>query len=172
MAVAMVKCVCKKCGKEFTVRVEKHNRREADSWEAWAQSHYDTCQDCYAAAKSSTCAADEEIVEMHYGEYKRNYADNKTVRGSYNPETKTIKVIVKKQVPQVTTDDLIAQDSNFAKKVADVSKSEIFAEAHRMAKETVRKYTDADYKVTFAACLREVYRVVKLAKTAVAKMVA
>lgn len=172
MAIAKVTCICKKCGKEFTVRVEKHNRREADAWEEWAQSHYDTCQDCYAAAKSATCAADEEIVEMHYGEYKRNYADNKTVRGSYNPETKTIKVIVKKQVPQVTTDDLVEQNSSFAQKVANVTKSEIFAEAHRMAKETVRKYAGANYQVTFAACLREVYKLVKKAKAAVAKMAA
>ena len=169
MAVAMVKCVCKKCGKEFTISAKKHSRSEADSWEEWAQSHYDTCHDCYATAQSATCASNEEIVEMHYGEYKRNYSGDRTVYGSYNPETKTIKVVVKKQV---TTDDLIAQNSNFAKKVANVSKSEIFAEAHRMAKETVRKYADADYKVTFAACLREVYRVVKLAKTAVAKMAA
>lgn len=172
MAVAKVTCICKKCGKEFTVRVEKHSRREADAWEEWAKDHYDTCQDCYAAAKSATYAADEEIVEMHYGEYKRNYADNRTVRGSYNPETKTIKVIVKKQVSQVTTDDLVEQNSSFAKKVADVSKSEMFAEAHRMAKETVSKYAGANYQVTFAACLREVYRVVKLAKASVAKMAA
>lgn len=32
------------------------------------------------------------IVEMHYAEYKKNYADCKTVSGSYNKRTKTIKV--------------------------------------------------------------------------------
>lgn len=32
------------------------------------------------------------IVEMHYAEYKKNYAGCKTVAGSYNKATKTIKV--------------------------------------------------------------------------------
>lgn len=38
-----------------------------------------------------------ECVEMHYGDYKRDYADAKTVPGSYNGETKTIKVWIKKK---------------------------------------------------------------------------
>ena len=33
-------------------------------------------------------------VRMHYGEYKKNYADHKTVKGSYDAATKTIEVIM------------------------------------------------------------------------------
>ena len=36
------------------------------------------------------------IVEMHYSEYKRNYANCKTVANSYNKATKTIKVYTRK----------------------------------------------------------------------------
>ena len=33
-------------------------------------------------------------VRMHYGEYKKNYAEHKTVKGSYDAATKTIEVIM------------------------------------------------------------------------------
>ena len=35
-----------------------------------------------------------EVVRMHYGEYKNNYSDRRTVEGSYDPDTKTIEVLV------------------------------------------------------------------------------
>ena len=35
-----------------------------------------------------------EVVRMHYGEYKNNYSDCRTVEGSYDPKTKTIGVLV------------------------------------------------------------------------------
>lgn len=35
-----------------------------------------------------------EVVRMHYGEYKNNYSDCRIVEGSYDPNTKTIEVLV------------------------------------------------------------------------------
>lgn len=34
------------------------------------------------------------VVRMHYGEYKNNYSDCRTVEGSYDPNTRTIEVLV------------------------------------------------------------------------------
>lgn len=49
MARAKAICTCKKCGTEFEkMRVCNHwNRRDADSWEEWAVTHYDLCPDCW-----------------------------------------------------------------------------------------------------------------------------
>lgn len=60
------------------------------------------CSACYSEKKriEMEVKAEKEgleCVEMHYGEYKRNYEDCKTVPGSYNGETKTIKVWIKKK---------------------------------------------------------------------------
>ena len=51
MAKATAVCTCAKCGATFEVSAVKSNRREADNWKAWAESHYDECPDCYKARK-------------------------------------------------------------------------------------------------------------------------
>ena len=52
---------------------------------------------CWAQAKAAVAAAAEAarkgIRRMHYGEYKRDYADCETVEGSYDKRTKTIEVM-------------------------------------------------------------------------------
>lgn len=53
-----------------------------------------TCPDCYREMKEMEKAAGCIEVEMHYKEYKNNYADCKTKAGSYNSGTKTIVVYV------------------------------------------------------------------------------
>lgn len=115
MATATATCKCTHCGKEFEVyRRNFFNRRQADEWVEWAESNGNyTCPECYAEQRAEErqkekAAHDEkmkqaaersnengnEIKEMHYREYKNNYADFDTVPDSYNPDTKTIKVIV------------------------------------------------------------------------------
>lgn len=47
MAKAKAFCRCATCGNEFTREKICGNRREADSWEAWAENHFDECPDCY-----------------------------------------------------------------------------------------------------------------------------
>jgi hypothetical protein len=47
MAKATAVCTCRECGKEFEKTKTCYNRRDADSWETWAASHYDLCPTCY-----------------------------------------------------------------------------------------------------------------------------
>ena len=46
MAMARVTIKCSRCGKEFEVKKQCRNRRDADSFEEWAEWHIDTCRDC------------------------------------------------------------------------------------------------------------------------------
>lgn len=46
MAKAVATCKCATCGSEFEKITIKRNRREADSWETWAASYYDECDEC------------------------------------------------------------------------------------------------------------------------------
>lgn len=54
------------------------------------------CSCCYREQKEIEKSIGCEEVEMSYREYKTNYANYKTKSGSYNGETKTIIVYVKK----------------------------------------------------------------------------
>lgn len=66
-----------------------------------AIGHTDTFAQClrfaWSQAKAVVTAAAESarkgIRRMHYGEYKRDYADCETVEGSYDKRTKTIEVM-------------------------------------------------------------------------------
>lgn len=53
MAVAKAECTCKTCGHTFEVRTYKANRREADSFEAWAAENIIECNDCAKARKEA-----------------------------------------------------------------------------------------------------------------------
>lgn len=46
MAIAKATCVCSTCGQKFEVRVKKANRRDADSFEKWAENNVTECNDC------------------------------------------------------------------------------------------------------------------------------
>lgn len=52
---------------------------------AWSQAK--------AVVTAAAEAARKGIRRMHYGEYKRDYADCETVEGSYDKRTKTIEVM-------------------------------------------------------------------------------
>lgn len=177
MAKATVTCVCKVCGKTFTKSAIKNNRTEANSWEAWASEHFDLCPDCYAAKQNEGA----EIVEMHYAEYKKNYADKKTVANSYNKETKTILVIIRTaaevaaekeeaEVKAAEEKKAAKKEENHKKaveKAATATKSDIFKAAHRYAKKIAEKFQN--YRKAFSEALKYVYHVTKLAKAELAK---
>ena len=110
------------------------------------------CPECYAKAQAEKMAQKSNIVEMHYGEYKRRYAMHKTVPGSYNPETKTIKVYLPKP-----------SDSTL-RTVANLSKSEIFKAAHELTRKALAGTTGYSYQATFAICLKEDYAIIKSVK--------
>lgn len=52
MAKASITCKCPECGAEYTWMKTCYNRREADSWEAWAAGQSDRlCPECYRKAQ-------------------------------------------------------------------------------------------------------------------------
>lgn len=61
-------------------------------------SFADCLKIAWREAKEAIEAAKKGLCRMHYSEYKTNYADCKTVEGSYDKRTKTIEVytLVKK----------------------------------------------------------------------------
>jgi len=71
-----------KCGHTGTVELFG-KQTDRDSKLEWYKNTA-VCPDCYNAEKY----ADYEIIEMHYSEYKNNYADNKTVSNSYDKKRK------------------------------------------------------------------------------------
>ena len=60
MALAKAECTCKTCGQKFEFRAYKANRREADSFEAWAAEHINECEDCAMARKAAERAKENE----------------------------------------------------------------------------------------------------------------
>ena len=52
MAKATAECKCRICGTTFTkVKRNCYNRKEADSWERWAESNFDLCPSCWGKEK-------------------------------------------------------------------------------------------------------------------------
>ena len=49
MAIARISLTCSICGSTFEHRKECHNRRDADSYEAWASTHITECPECAKA---------------------------------------------------------------------------------------------------------------------------
>jgi hypothetical protein len=47
MAKATANCKCVECGVSFEKTTVKSNRKEANSWEQWAESYYDKCPQCW-----------------------------------------------------------------------------------------------------------------------------
>ena len=47
MAKATAICTCATCGATFERTSIKRNRSEANSWEDWAESHFNECSACY-----------------------------------------------------------------------------------------------------------------------------
>lgn len=60
MAIGEVRCICKKCGQEFTVRRKFHKGKEAREFEENYQGYYDECPDCYGERRRAEEAAEEK----------------------------------------------------------------------------------------------------------------
>ena len=76
MAKATAECTCRVCGKQFEKIASKRNRRDADSWEKWAVSYYDTCDDCLDKQHAQEAAelakqAKEDGLPALYGTAKQ-----------------------------------------------------------------------------------------------------
>lgn len=64
MARATAICTCAKCGASFEKTTIKHNRREANSWENWAEDHFKLCPDCDRQARWEREKANGLIVKF------------------------------------------------------------------------------------------------------------
>lgn len=77
MAIARVTLTCSKCGKQFEVTAKKRNRRECDSFEAWAADNIDTCPDCrkkeYAAEKEKERKEIGLVCQLRLAAMNRQY---------------------------------------------------------------------------------------------------
>ena len=83
-----------KCGHTETVKLfGKYKDRENKI--KWYETNC-SCSECSKKAYNDEMMKTHDVIEMHYGKYKNEYSDCKTVIDSYNSETKTIKVYVKK----------------------------------------------------------------------------
>lgn len=75
----------RKCGHSETVEV--FGSREQRERKIWAYEQHE-CTECKLKKETANC----ETIEMHYSEYKENYASCKT--GEYDKKSKTIIVYV------------------------------------------------------------------------------
>lgn len=79
------------CGHTATVELFGSYKDRERKIKYYEQHH--VCPDCYLAQQTAGC----EEVEMHYSEYKNNYADCKTKANSYDKRAKTIIVYVPRE---------------------------------------------------------------------------
>lgn len=125
------------------------------------------CPDCYKSAKTVKASKDCDEVRMSYREYKLNHSDCHTKSGSYDSISKTIIVYVPHKAGGVVA-DLLSKGFTMEqiKQQASISKSQIFRQAHQIAKAVTAQYPDTDYRVNFALALREAYCIIKAVKAA------
>lgn len=130
------------------------------------------CPDCYSAKKAAEYSKSCEIIEMHYGEYCNKYHGCKTVDGSYNKATKTIKVYVPRQAapaPKAPETPNPADDNKkMLQEIASFSKSQLFKRAHQLARQFTKKYSGTSYSANFSICLKELYAGIQEAKARLA----
>lgn len=67
MAIAKLECTCERCGRKFEHRRTVNNRRDANSYTAWANDHITVCPDCYHEAQKEAEARKiaEEAVKLN-----------------------------------------------------------------------------------------------------------
>ncbi len=148
-----------KCGHEEEVQlVGKHSDRERKI--SWFENNCE-CSKCKQDAQAEKMAAKFDVVEMHYGEYKRNFANNKTVAGSYDSKPKTIKVYVEKSETE-EVQSVSAKKETFKQQVQGLSKSEIFKNIHAWVNQIKIANPSIDYRAQFSICLKAFYEEVKL----------
>ena len=110
-----------KCNHEGTVELFGKTA-DRENKIAWLETTL--CPECYAREQAGQC----EEVEMHYSEYKNNYAECKTLPNSYNKDTKTIIVLVpvEKEVEAVVeaTEETLTIEEIAKKANSTVAKTE------------------------------------------------
>ena len=115
------------CGHSETVEV--FGSREQRERKIWAYEQHE-CTECKLKKETANC----EAIEMHYSEYKENYASCKT--GEYNKKTKTIIVYVPKKEEIETIEETTML-------VADIQKDFKENKASESAKKVMHAIADS-----------------------------
>lgn len=86
---------CSKCGKQFEVTAKRHNRKECDSFEAWAASNIDTCQDCRKKEFAEEKAKEQKemglVCRMRLSGLNKKYPIAYVFDGDTKPHKEVIK---------------------------------------------------------------------------------
>lgn len=90
MAKATAECTCKKCGEQFTRSKICPNRKQAESWEQWAEGYYDLCNKCYAKEQRELEIAEGLYVEIRLHSGSAFY-DDKPIAFVFGGDTYTHK---------------------------------------------------------------------------------
>lgn len=63
MAKAIAECKCSECGSTFIRTTVKRNRKEAESWVAWAEKNFTQCPECWKRAQREAPAIEVTLDE-------------------------------------------------------------------------------------------------------------
>ena len=91
MAKATAICTCKECGKEFTKEATKRNRKEADSWEEWAEANFDLCPQCWGKQQREKERQEPPTLEVNLLPYSVECPVMLTWTGNSYPIKETLK---------------------------------------------------------------------------------
>lgn len=116
MAKATAHCTCRVCGKEFIKEKRNcYNRREADSWESWAERNYNLCQSCWIEEQKQLEKDAGFIAKPRLENPYVDYGKDRFPRMAFvlYGDTCSIKDTIK-AIGGVWTDDYPSEDSQFA----------------------------------------------------------
>ena len=99
MAKARVDIVCDCCGKTFSVEKNVRNTDAKLNYEEWVRKNVTTCYTCLTKQEIEDAveSGDAIIKRMLYKEYKANWPTCETVPDTYDAETKTVDVVIRKR---------------------------------------------------------------------------
>lgn len=66
MPTAIIKCVCKTCGKSFEIKKECFCEAAVESYESYAEDYFSECKYCYAARMENENAEKASILIAKY----------------------------------------------------------------------------------------------------------
>lgn len=150
--------ITRACGHQETV--ELYGNGKEREWKL-ARMEDEDCADCRKSKKENEIKVrneSAEVVEMLYKDYKRSYSYCDTVPGTYDPETKSIKVYV--PAPEKLEDRLVAKIIEMGRKynyTETVARIAVASGAEYIEKEMLPALRAArDYKllIGIAAMLR------------------
>lgn len=104
MAKATAICTCKECGTTFQKEKKCTNRRDAISWEKWAEAHFDLCPKCYAAQIQKEEESRGLYVDVLLETREAFFGGNRIIAIVFGGNTKPIKDEIKALGARYTSD--------------------------------------------------------------------